>query len=100
MSNIDTRVTVIWGKDHKAERSNITTVANQILQIRRWYNEEFRRVIREKGGSIYALKLRREEDQSIASALRRHGWTYGTLEAEIERRTTARWARYVIHGWF
>lgn len=99
MSNIDTKVTETWGRP-RPPRSTLTQISNEINQIRDWHNQEFQRVIRGPGGSVKALKLRVSEDAQIADALRRNGWTYGTLEAELLRRTTPRWSRYVIHGWF
>lgn len=99
MSNIDTRTVATWG-DAPPTRSSLTAVANQLEQIRRWHNAEFRRLYSTPGGSLHAVRLRHEEDLAISSALRRHGWTYGSLEAELTSRTTKRWARRVIQGWF
>lgn len=99
MSNIDTSSVGTWGQE-RPPRSTLTKIANEIQQIRNHHNDEFRRTIRQAGGSIHALRLRAQEDTEIRQALYRNGWNYLTLEAEMERRTTARWARKVIHGWF
>ena len=99
MGNIDTRVTKLWGQT-APQRSSLTQIANQIAQIRSWHNEEFRKNVRTRNSPLPALRLQAAEERAITSAVYRHGWTLGSLEAELTRRTTARWARKIIHGWF
>lgn len=80
-------------------RSSLTEVVNRIVAIRQNHNQAFQYDAGYDGGEFSGPAHRRTEDREHAQVLADTGWTWGTLEREVEQRTTKRWARYVRWGW-
>lgn len=101
MSNIDTRATKAWGKI-RPERLPVTQVANRIMQIRDRHNRDLQRELEmfPGAGTLIFFRHERDETREIRDAVYGAGWSLAELELEIEQRTTARWARKIMHGWF
>lgn len=99
MSNIDTKATRTWVSPGPP-RSTLTEISNLIMAIRRRHNHEFMLEAATDHGSLSVLRHMARERDEISRAAREHGWSMASLEAELERRTTLRWAHKITKGWF
>jgi hypothetical protein len=85
---------------YRADRSSLTTVSNLILRIRREHDKAFSYDAGYDGGEFSGPAHQRAETREIEVAVASNGWTWQALEDELRARTTARWAHYVLMGWF
>lgn len=80
-------------------RSTLTKVVNEIVEIRRQHAEAFQYDSGYDGGEFSAGMHERAEDREIAAAISSNGWTRASLDQELRRRTTKRWAKEILMGW-
>lgn len=85
---------------HWPRRSTLTDITNAIVQIRFRHNQAYSYDAGYDGGEFSGPAHQRAEERELALALADAGWTWTTLEEELRRRTTARWAHYIVMGWF